>query len=250
MAIRLIRWASTSCISRAIRARSLNCALLDAQRLLGLRPLGPVAQRPEQLAARADVHAAHDHRDGGQRARGCSRSTRGRSRTGLHQGHRRRRHHAQRRITTICQITLRVASDTVASVPGPSAVTDTEPSRLVVAADREGPAPTEEGQAPARRARRRGRARTATAPAPTARGADRTTARALNATAPVMRQAATARSAAGCTAPGSDVALAHPTSRRRRGGRAPSLARPLLWSPARDPCGRCADRAAAMRLES
>ena len=55
-----IRWASTSCISRAIRARSAAARLLDAQLLLGLGPLGAVAQRADELAPGADEHAPGD----------------------------------------------------------------------------------------------------------------------------------------------------------------------------------------------
>ena len=52
-----IRWASTSCISRAITRAFGGAGLAHPQLLLGLGPLGAVAQGPEQLAARPDVHA-------------------------------------------------------------------------------------------------------------------------------------------------------------------------------------------------
>ena len=54
-----IRWASTSCISRAIRARSCGCGLLDAQLLLGLGALGALAQRQHELAPRARTYMPH-----------------------------------------------------------------------------------------------------------------------------------------------------------------------------------------------
>ena len=51
-----IRWASTSCISRAIRVRSAIRARSSCSTLVGLRPQGPLAQGQEQLASGPDEH--------------------------------------------------------------------------------------------------------------------------------------------------------------------------------------------------
>ena len=57
----VMRWASTSCISRAMRARSVERACDDPQLLLELGALGAGAQAPDDLAPRADVEAPAHH---------------------------------------------------------------------------------------------------------------------------------------------------------------------------------------------
>ena len=63
-----MRWASTSCISRAIRSRSSRRACVDPQLLLGLGALRPVAQGADELAPGADEHAPGDEAGGDEDA--------------------------------------------------------------------------------------------------------------------------------------------------------------------------------------
>ena len=62
-AISEIRWASTSCISRAMRVRSAMRAVVGVQTLLGLGAQRTLAQREEELTSGPDEHAPRDRRE-------------------------------------------------------------------------------------------------------------------------------------------------------------------------------------------
>ena len=63
MTMTLTLWATRSCSSRAIRARSSATASLRAQLLLALEQLGARGQRLGAQLAAADGAADEDHRD-------------------------------------------------------------------------------------------------------------------------------------------------------------------------------------------
>src|SRR5680860_1090614 len=134
MAIRLIRWASTSCISRAIRVRSLSrpcstrSACSSSARSARSRSVHISSRREPMYMPMASMATAES-----------SPSTMSiplvkPSERGWSSGMEIDETVMSRSITMICLITRRVARETVARVPGPFAVTETEPMMLVSAA--------------------------------------------------------------------------------------------------------------------
>ncbi len=214
----------------------VELSLLDAQGLLGLGTFGAVTQGPHQLATRADVHAARRPSRWRTGARGCSRSTPGPlAEPGWSRGTVADETTLSRRMTTTCQITLRVARDTVASVPGTVGGHRDRAEDAGGRRDREGPASAEEGQPQRHEPEGQVEPEQPPAPAATARAPTWTTDAAERDRQRSCATAVPARSVAGCTAPGSDVALCSHYESATPRSRSLSLDRPLLWSRLRDP---------------